>query len=159
MSNDDDDNNMQNFLLLTKIQSISRFFGVVSSTVILILCVVIAIHLSTDELSTVKTFLSTLFKESLELGTSLMNESVPYARYFLVLTAIVVMGFLIVFICDWVAYFQEWAISRNLGKISRCDAGASNHLKVTNLVLGGIVNLLLLAIVVLCFFIGGGINI
>jgi hypothetical protein len=151
---------VRDFLLLIKLQSIHRFFGVVTLTVILMILLVLGIHFFTTGMGPLKTFMWTFLKEAYNMGGSLIHETEELVSKSGLTARVVWFTLLGLFgfslfaagLCNWRAYLQEWSLARNLAKVDGCDAGPSVRLKVMNLVLGLIISLLLLALLGLCIF-------
>jgi hypothetical protein len=147
---------VRDFLLLIKLQSIHRFFGVVTLTVLLVL----GIHFFTTGMAPLKTFMWTFLKEAYIMGGSLIHETEALVSksgltakvVWFTLLGLIGFSLFAAGLCNWRAYLQEWSLARNLAKVDVCDAGPSVRLKVMNLVLGLIVSLLLLALLGLCIF-------
>ena len=157
---EDDADVVSDFLLITKLQSIHRFFGVVTLTVILAVSLIIGSHFFTTGMGPLKTYLWTVLKEVHVMGGSLIRETETLVSksgltaeiVWFTLLGLIVSCLVMIGVCDWRAYLQEWSIARNLSKVEGCDAGPSVRLKTMNLILGLIVSALLLALVGLCIF-------
>jgi hypothetical protein len=157
---EDDADVVRDFLLITKLQSIHRFFGIVTLTVILAVSLIIGSHFFTTGMGPLKTYLWTVLKEIHVMGGALIRETETLVSrsgltaeiVWFTLLGLIGFSLLVIGLCNFRAYLQEWSIARNLAKVDGFDAGPSVRLKTMNLILGLIVSALLLALVCLCIF-------